>query len=326
MQHREEIVRLHETERLSEREIARRLELPFSTVHYWLAKEHAPPREGVARRGRPRVTTSDEDSTLHLLSLSKPFTSAVGLRDELMPNVSVDTVRKRLKELGMRCCIPARKPFLRPIHIQKRLEFARNHRNWGVDEWSCIVFSDEKIFRSSSTGQLRVYRPRKSDRYHANYIYTGPSQRMAICVWMAFGKNFRQIHRIEQRTLNADYYTDVILEQFIHPHFREHKDLLFQQDLSSIHKSRKTLHWLETRNVSWMDDWPPKGPDMNPVENVWAELVRRIRNDPTNREQLWENVHAAFNQLDETYFNNLIISMPRRMRKVIEAEGRWTKY
>lgn len=326
MQHRAEIIRLHETERLSERQIARRLELPNSTVHYWLAKEYAPPREGVTRRGRPRVTTPDEDSTIHLLSLSQPFSSAVYLRDEITPTVSADTVRRRLKERGILCRIPARKPFLKPVHIEKRLQFARHHQFWGVDDWARIVFSDEKIFRSSSTGQLRVYRPRNSDRYNKNYIYTGPSTRSTVCVWLAFGKDFRKIHLIEQRTLDSKYYTEVILEQFIFEHFRRHDYLVFQQDLSSIHMSKKTLHWLESRNVSWMDDWPPKGPDMNPVENVWAELVRRIRNNPTNREQLWENVHAAFNELDHTYFNNLIISMPRRMRRVIAAEGLWTKY
>ena len=325
MEHRSEIIRLRESERLSEREIARQLQLPPSTVHYWLAKEET--REQ-GRRGRPRVTTVEEDHRLYDASINHPFQSAVHLRDEVTPGVSVDTVRKRLKERGLRCRIPARKPFLSPTHIEKRLEFARHYQFWGVDDWARVIFSDEKIFRSSSTGRLRVYRPRESNRFRPEYLHLGPVRRSSICVWLAFGRDFKAIHRVEQPTLNSEYYAEVILERFIREHFEQHQgeDLIFQQDLSSIHRSRRSLHWLETRNIPWMDDWPAKGPDMNPVENVWAELVRRIRNNPTNPHQLWENVYNAFLELDQNYFNNLIISMPRRIRKVVEAQGHWTKY
>lgn len=324
MEHRHEIARLHEEEHLSERQIARKLRIAPSTVHYWLIKETFGPVP--KKRGRPRVT--DEALDLYILNASttNPFMSAVEIRDELAPRVSVDTIRKRLKEKGMRCRIPARKPFLRPIHIQKRFQFAVNHIGWGVNEWNDVVFSDEKIFRASTRGPLRVYRPRASDRFDQNYIVSSsnPRGRFTVCVWMAFGNNFKYIHRIRQRTLNAEYYVNEILP-IVEDDVLDN-NLTFMHDLSPIHTSRLARHWLETHNITVMDDWPPKGPDMNPVENVWAELVRRTRPDSANKDQLWENILAAFNELDDDYFDNLIRSMPRRIAAVLQKRGGWTKY
>ena len=326
MEHRHEILRLHEEEHLSEREIAKKFGLAPSTVHYWIVKETTGPNSFPPKRGRPRVTDELTDLYIQNASTTNPFMSAVDIRNELAPRVSVDTVRKRLKEKGLKCRIPARKPHLRPIHIQKRFQFAISHIGWGVNEWREIVFSDEKIFRASSRGPLKIYRPRESDRFDERYIVsnTNPKGRFTICVWMAFGRNFKIIHRIEQKTLNAEYYTNVILP-LIENKLVEN-DFVFMHDLSPIHTSRLTKHWLETHNINVMDDWPPKGPDMNPVENVWAELVRRTRQDSENREQLWENVFEAFNELDDSYFANLIQSMPRRIAGVLQKRGGWTKY
>lgn len=324
MNYRREIVRLRETEKLTERAIARRLELRPTTVHYWLRKEILPPV--TLKRGRPRVTDATLDDAIYRQSQESPFRTAVAIRDEVAPGISVYTVRNRLKERGLRCRVPSRKPFLKEEHIYKRLDFAYKHFNWGTEDWENIVFSDEKIFRASSGGPLRVYRPRKSNRFDPRYIApsSNPTGRFTICVWMAFGKDFRAMRLVEQRTLESTYYTEVILSS-IKDHLLQN-DLIFMQDLSSIHTSRLSAHWFECHNVDVMSDWPPKGPDMNPVENVWAELVRRTRNDSTNKNQLWENVYAAFLALEEAYFNKLLESMPRRMARVIAAKGGWTKY
>lgn len=334
---RQDIVYLYEEEHLSERDIAKQLQLSPSTVHYWIVRRG----QKTKRKGRPRVTDSIKDEEIYQTSLKNPFLTAVDIRRDIAPTCSVDTVRNRLKQQGLKSCKAARKPFITEEHCQNRFAFANSYLHWSSQEWQRVIFSDEKIFRSNSNGILRVYRPKKSDRYDKSYLAPstniGSLNKFTVCVWMAFGGHghFLKIHRVEQKTLNTDYYLDKILTS-IESHVAEDdaskvKQLIFMQDLSSIHTSYRTHQWLREHNIRVMDDWPPKGPDMNPVENVWAELVRRIelkrrKTGVQNINQLWEDVLQCFYAIPETYFKKLIDSMPTRVRTVSQRRGGWTKY
>jgi transposase len=51
----------------------------------------------------------------------------------------------------------------------------------------------------------------------------------------------------------------------------------FQQDHASIHDSRLVQEWLSRQADVELIDWPPRAPDMNPIENVWSEVKETVQ-------------------------------------------------
>ncbi len=54
-------------------------------------------------------------------------------------------------------------------------------------------------------------------------------------------------------------------------------DLIFQQDLAPAHTAKSTKSWLNDHGVGVLD-WPANSPDLNPIENRWDIVKRKMRN------------------------------------------------
>jgi transposase len=100
----------------------------------------------------------------------------------------------------------------------------------------------------------------------------------------------------------------------------------FQQDHSSIHDSRVVQEWLSQQANVELIDWPPRAPDMNPIENMWSEVKRTMEETwpvlpPRNSSKLWTLVSDVWDEVasSQRYIQSLIDSMTQRMKSVVEA-------
>ena len=107
------------------------------------------------------------------------------------------------------------------------------------------------------------------------------------------------------------------------------EQIVFQQDNDPKHTSKLVKQYLSEQSYEVMA-WPAQSPDLNPIENMWSLLKRKL-NDyetaPKGMNELYERVvDIWYYQIKKEECQNVIESMPRRIQACIKAKGKWTKY
>lgn len=61
--------------------------------------------------------------------------------------------------MGLDSCVASRKPQICEANWKKRLQFAREHKDWTLEQWKKVMWSDESRFPLfKSDGHISVRR------------------------------------------------------------------------------------------------------------------------------------------------------------------------
>lgn len=303
--------------------------------------------EDLPRPGRPRKTSAADDRYIIRSAESETRVPLAELRLDMGINICEQTIRRRLREAGIRKWKALNRPLLTKQHAAKRLKWAKTHRSWTVEDWRKVAWSDEcAVQKDSDPRKLRVFRRQNKREKYAPKNIQGKSKAGGVSqmIWGCFvGDKLGPIAFVNG-TVNTQVYIDILENTFLSfvDALRADgiTDILFQQDNARPHVSKKTTEFLENaarEHGFSIIKWPPNSPDMSPIEHLWAclklELHRRypdtkyLQGSPdTVRRTLCERLMEIWWDIGEEILNSLIDSMPRRVHALIAAGGWYTEY
>jgi transposase len=182
------------------------------------------------------------------------------------------------------------------------------------------MFSDETPICLIQVNARRYVRQRRNTPLSTANIRPTVQGGGKIMVWGAF-RDHRMIPlRRVVGNLNGNRYIQ-ILEERLHPFTNAHPDTVFQQDNCTCHTGNPVRLWMQANNINLLP-WPARSPDLSPIENLWADLKRRLENEEIQTlDHLWQRACQLWINTPLQTLERLVQSMPHRIAAVIAQRG-----
>ena len=334
----------------SQHRAAAAVEVPRSIAMKWLRKD-TDRRTGINRPGRPSLIS---DETLE--AIDKWFCGYYNHRimtlDEIIEHFdlkcSIYTLLRKLSQIGYHLHIPETKEFLSAKQKELRLQFATKYLRRRKYFWRHGIYADESTFNTQMMRRLRIWRKR-GERYRLDCIqFTFHSGRASFMAWAAIGYNFKSNLKIltnekDAKGFNQKAYEHQILRGELADIAKTkrmgkgYSDFFCVEDNSRAHGKKGTKQNGNLCNKARIEcfiysiDWPPKSPDLNPIENVWRVLKQLLRNRKPHGgwgiAKLKEAVIDIWdNEIMPDIYNKWIDEMPLCLQAVLDNEGAMTQY
>ena len=213
------------------------------------------------------------------------------------------------------------KILLEPHHKSKRVILALERlRKW--QDWYTVIFSDEKRFNLDGPDGYKYY-------WHSIHkaelsCSLRPKCQKTVMVWGAISPFGKMKLVVIPGILDSEGYVstlDINIPQFIAEH--SDKKLVFMQDNAAVHTSRRSIQWFREKAIE-VFPWPAKSPDLNPIENIWYLLSRKVYGGGKQYYSVQEITKAilkAWNEITQEGIIGLYDTMPGRLAKIFSANG-----
>ncbi len=265
-------------------------------------------KSGRKKCGRKICTTNRENRSLVRIVKQNRFKNLGELHKEWTEagvKASRATTHRHVKEFGYSC-------------RQRHLTWAKEKKNWTVAQWSKVLFSDESKFCISFGNQgPRVWR-KGGEALSPSCLKSSVKFPQSVMIWGAMSSAGVGPLCFLKTNVTAPIYQE-ILEHSMLPSadqlFKD-ADFIFQQDLAPAHTAKGTKTWLNDHGVGVLD-CSANSPDVNPIENLWGIVKRKMRNKrPKYADVLKATVKETWASIPSQQCHKLITSMPRRIEHI----------
>lgn len=234
--------------------------------------------ENLPRSGRKRKTQSRDDRKILKEVKNNSKITAKEIQEKLELTISETTIKRRIREKGLRGYVARSKPYISKINMQKRLTFAKEYVSNPLDFWKTVIWSDESKFELVSNRRKEYCWRKKGEAFKMQNLkptvkHGGGSVMVWGCVsYHGVGK----LCFIETRMTGPEYVK--ILENNLLSSVEDlgmENDFVFQQDNDPKHTSRVATSFFESNKIP-LFPWAPQSPDINIIEHIWEYLDRKI--------------------------------------------------
>jgi len=247
-------------------------------------------------------------------------------RDEGI-QLSSRTLRKAFAREGYHRRHAREKPLLTDKQMEARLAWAYEHVSWTQRQWSNVVWTDEASIKVGGFGE--VYVTRKPGEAFINDCLTPKFRGYSACmIWGCITpEGVNRCTVFDAGSINGDTYRTKIIPLISAAGIEHQRQALFgqaaiiMQDNAAIHTARLTRELFASLGLVLMS-WPANSPDLNPIENIWAILKRRIgQHMPQSRAECMAAVELEWSRLTSADIAQCCQNMNKRCLEVIAASG-----
>src|SRR6266568_3076492 len=300
-----------------------------------LSRKHCPYLPKSSGGHPAKLSDRNINHAIQLISSGKADTAVEvsrALQDVINQPISAETTRRYLKRAGLKAVVKKKKPLLTARHKRARMDFALAHKDWTVEDWKRVIWSDEtKINRLGSDGRKWAWK-RSGENLSERLVeetlkYGGGSVMIWGCMtWEGVG----YATKIDGK-MDGDLYISILdneLQATMDFYDVTADNIILQQDNDPKHTCKKAKKWFQDNGMQVLT-WPAQSPDFNPIEHLWSHLKRKLgeyEEPPRGINELWERIQVVWDIIPAVECQKLIESMPRRVEAVLRAKGGYTKY
>jgi len=277
------------------------------------------------RSGRSRCTSMRTDNQIKRTVNNNRKLKAHEVLDELpieTRNISLQTIRNRLKEKNFYNGFATNKPMISKINRRKRLSFAKQYLSMDISFWKKVLWSDESKFEIMSSRRIRCWKVKGEGLIPATTNPTVKHSKSAM-VWGCV--SWSGVGRLAEvsTTMDAKLYVQILNSNLFQSaeDLKIRNDFIFQADNDPKHTSKLAKKWLSDNDVVQLT-WPPQSPDLSIIENLWNYLDLKLeKSDRKSFHSFKTALFAKWKNIPQELIENLIKGIPKRLEDVIKAKG-----